>query len=115
TEARQENAPPAWAAPLFKKGASEAQHLYDTKTGYNTYTGPTQADLSAPTLSGMNNALAATGFTGAPISNESINAGIPDVMAIMQQALANRPPPQQAAPQSQGGGLVLIKGLGGDE
>ncbi|MFC0246405.1 hypothetical protein ACFOLL_04380 [Falsochrobactrum ovis] len=96
TETRQENAPPKWAAPLFKQGAKEAQRLYDTKTGYNTYTGPTQAALSAPTLSGLNNALAATGFTGAPITNESINANIPDVMAIMQEALANKQPPQAA-------------------
>ena len=106
TETRQENAPPKWAAPLFKQGASEAQRLYDTRTGYNTYTGPTQAGLSDPTLSGMNNALAATGFTGSPVSNESINAGIPDVMAIMQQALASKQQPQ--AEKGPGGDLVWI-------
>ncbi|PWL17393.1 hypothetical protein DKP76_11485 [Falsochrobactrum shanghaiense] len=110
TKTTQENKPPAWAAPLFKQGASEAQRLYDTKTGYNTYTGPTQAALSAPTLSGMNSALAATGFTGAPISNESINAGIPDVMAIMQQAMAGRQQPQ--APANRGGDLIWIDAMG---
>lgn len=110
TKTTQENKPPAWAAPLFKQGASEAQRLYDAKTGYNTYTGPTQADLSAPTLSGMNNALAATGFTGAPVTNESINAGIPDVTAIMQQAMAGREQPQ--APASRGGDLVYIEPRG---
>lgn len=100
SETKQTNEPPKWAAPLFQQAAGDAQALYNSKTGYNTYTGPTQADLSAPTLTGMNSALAATGYTGTPITNESINANIPDVFSIMQQALASRQSPAPAAAAS---------------
>lgn len=101
SETKQTNEPPKWAAPLFQQAAGDAQALYNSKTGYNTYTGPTQADLSAPTLTGMNSALAATGYTGTPITNESVNANIPDVFSIMQQALASRQSslPAAAAPR----------------
>jgi len=97
SETTQKSEPPAWSKPLFTQAAGDALNLYNSKTGYNTYTGPTQADLSAPTLAGMNGALAATGYTGAPISNESINANIPDVFSIMQQAMASKSSPAPAA------------------
>lgn len=78
-EVTQTSAPPAWAAPLLKKVAGTAMDLYDRGEGYNTYRGPTQAPLSDVTLGGMNSLLAATGYQGAPVSNESINALIPEV------------------------------------
>lgn len=65
----QTNKPPEWAEPLLRKGAGEAMNLYDSGAGYNVYNGPTQAGFSAPTLGGMNAALAATGYSGAPVSN----------------------------------------------
>jgi hypothetical protein len=50
----QENKPPAWAAPLFVKSAQDAQKLYDTGTGGNTFMGSTVAPLSATTMQGVN-------------------------------------------------------------
>lgn len=99
-ETKQTNEPPAWAKPALQRAGQDALKLYESGSGYNTYTGPTQAPLSDVTLGGMNNMLAATGFTGAPVSNESINKNIPDVQAIMQQMMANKPQ-QQAPAQSQ--------------
>lgn len=109
SETKQTNEPPKWAAPLFKQAAGDAQSLYNNRIGYNTYTGPTQAPLSDQTLGGMNNALAATGFTGSPVTNQSINSQIPDVFSIMQQALANKPKPQ-AAPSNPMADAVWMPG-----
>lgn len=95
-ETTQKNEPPAWARPALERAGKDALALYDAGAGYNTYTGPTMAPLSDVTLGGMNNLLAATGYTGAPVTNQSIMANVPDVSAIMQQALANKPKPQLA-------------------
>lgn len=109
-ETTQESKPPKWAQPLLERGAGDAMKLYEAGKGFNTYTGPTLAGLSAPTLSGMNNMLAATGYTGAPVSNQSINANIPNVQAIMQQALANKPKPAMAQSNSLWGGAAPQEG-----
>ncbi|MDL2203518.1 hypothetical protein QQF51_12705 [Brucella intermedia] len=93
-ETKQTNEPPAWARPALEQAGKDALALYQSGSGYNTYTGPTMAPLSDVTLGGMNNLLAATGYTGAPVTNQSIMANVPDVNAIMQQALANKPKPQ---------------------
>ncbi len=58
----QENKPPAWASPLFKQSASEAQKLYDSGAGGGVYQGQTVADLGSTTqsgISGMQNAAGA--------------------------------------------------------
>lgn len=60
THSEQTNSPPAWAEPLFRQSATEAQNLYNSGVGGNTYTGPTVADLSSTTMSGINS-LAQTG------------------------------------------------------
>lgn len=112
SETTQKSEPPAWSKPLFTQAAGDALNLYNSKTGYNTYTGPTQADLSAPTLAGMNGALAATGYTGAPISNESINANIPDVFSIMQQAMASKQSSAPAATASRMSDSVKVADAG---
>ena len=114
SETKQTNEPPAWARPLFQQAAGDAQALYDSKTGYNTYTGPTQAPLSDQTLGGMNNALAATGFTGSPVTNQSINSQIPDVFSIMQQAMANKRSQQPVSSGRQGGDLIFVEARGGN-
>ncbi len=113
SETKQTNEPPKWAALLFKQAAGDAQSLYDSRIGYNTYTGPTQAPLSEQTLGGMNNALAATGFSGSPISNQSINSQIPDVFSIMQQAMAGKQSAQPMLPsRRQGGDLIFVEARG---
>lgn len=48
-----ENKPPAWAAPLFQKSASEAMDLYNSGKGGNVYQGQTVADLGANTQAGI--------------------------------------------------------------
>ncbi|WP_455296459.1 hypothetical protein [Brucella pituitosa] len=95
-ETTQTNEPPAWAKPALERAGKDALALYDSGSGYNTYTGPTMAPLSDVTLGGMNNMLAATGYQGGPVSNDSIMSQVPDVNAIMQQAMANKPKPQQS-------------------
>ena len=92
TKTTQENKPPEWAAEGLKRAGADALALYDNRVGFDTYRGPTQADLSDPTLSGMNSLLAATGYQGAPISNQSINSTLPDIEAIMAQVLQNKQP-----------------------
>jgi hypothetical protein len=77
TTSKQTNEPPAWARPLLETAASEAMNLYNSGVGHNVYSGPTQAPLSSQTLGGMNALMAATGGTGKPITNESIDALIP--------------------------------------
>lgn len=100
TKTTQENKPPEWARPMLERGAKDALALYDQGIGYNTYTGPTQAPLSDPTLAGMNSLLAATGYSGSPISNASINALIPQIqMPQRQEARPTAAPQQQAAPE----------------
>lgn len=54
TSSTQTSSPPSWAEPLFKQSATEAQNLYNSGAGGNTYTGPTVADLSGTTMSGVN-------------------------------------------------------------
>lgn len=98
-ETSQTNEPPAWAKPALQQAGKDALALYNSGSGYNTYTGPTMAPLSDVTLGGMNNMLAATGYQGAPVSNQSIMSQVPDVQAIMQQALANKPKPVLQQPQ----------------
>lgn len=54
TSSTQTNSPPAWAEPLFKQSASEASNIYNAGIGGNTYSGPTVANLSGTTMSGIN-------------------------------------------------------------
>lgn len=67
----QTNKPPEWSEPLLETAASDAMNLYNSGTGYNVYKGPTQAGFSDPSLSAMNSLMAATGYTGAPLSNQT--------------------------------------------
>lgn len=48
-----ENKPPAWAAPLFKQSASEAQNIYNSGAGGNVYQGQTVAGLGDTTKQGI--------------------------------------------------------------
>jgi hypothetical protein len=86
TTSKQTSEPPAWAKPLLTKAASEGMRLYDAGAGYNVYDGPTQAPLSDVTLGGMNSLLAATGYGGAPISNQSIDALVPNIKPTIDDA-----------------------------
>lgn len=102
TTSKQTSEPPAWAKPLLTKAASEGMRLYDDGAGYNVYGGPSQAPLSDATLGGMNSLLAATGYGGPPITNQSIDALVPNIQPMIEAAaarnkaaLAQRP----AAPQ----------------
>lgn len=50
----QTNSPPAWAQGLFERSAQDAQRLYDSGSGGNTYLGSTVAPLSDTTMQGVN-------------------------------------------------------------
>lgn len=63
TSSTQTSSPPKWAEPLFKQSATEAQNLYNSGAGGNTFTGPTVADLSGTTMSGINSLAQAGGNT----------------------------------------------------
>lgn len=54
TKTTQENNPPAWAKPLFEQSASEANKLYSSGAGGNTWLGSTVAPLSGTTMTGVN-------------------------------------------------------------
>lgn len=90
TTQQQESAPPEWARPALERAGRDALALYNAGTGFNTYRGPTQAPMSAPTLAGLNNMLAATGYQGGPVTNESIGAAVPDIEALMAQIIGSR-------------------------
>jgi hypothetical protein len=53
TTQKTENSPPAWATPLFKQSASEAQKIYDSGAGGNVYQGQTVAGLGNTTQQGI--------------------------------------------------------------
>jgi hypothetical protein len=53
TSSTQTNAPPAWAQPLFSQSATEAQNLYNSGAGGNTYAGSTVSPLSDTTMTGI--------------------------------------------------------------
>jgi hypothetical protein len=98
TTATQTSAPPAWARPALEKAGQEAMRLFDSGQGFNTYTGPTRAGMSDPRLAGMNALLAATGYQGPPVSNQTVQGMVHDVNSIMQAKLANKPQPAPVAP-----------------
>lgn len=50
----QTNDPPSWAKPLFEQSASEANKLYSSGAGGNTWLGSTVAPLSDTTMTGVN-------------------------------------------------------------
>jgi hypothetical protein len=54
TKQTTENKPPEWAVPLFKQSATEAQSLYNSGQGGNTFQGSTVAPLSGTTMAGVN-------------------------------------------------------------
>jgi hypothetical protein len=54
TKSQTENSPPKWAQPLFEQSASEAQRLYNSGSGGNTYMGSTVTPLSQMTMQGVN-------------------------------------------------------------
>ncbi|KAA6404614.1 tail fiber domain-containing protein [Candidatus Tokpelaia sp.] len=49
----QTSSPPAWAMPLFRQGAKDAQNFYQSGQGGNVYQGQRVADLSRETQSGL--------------------------------------------------------------
>jgi hypothetical protein len=92
--------PPAWAMPLLQKGAGDAMALYNSDKGYHPYMGPTRAGFSDVSLGGMNNALAATGYKGAPVTNDSWqkNSAVMEAKKMIQDMMAgnNKAPQPQA-------------------
>lgn len=102
SKSTQTNEPPAWAKPLLKQGANAAMDLYNQGSGYHTYTGPTMADLSAPSLAGMNNMMQATGYNGAPITNQSVqaNPAFAKAQTIINQMMAQQAAAKLAAAQN---------------
>jgi hypothetical protein len=89
---KTENSPPKWAEPLLKEGAQHAMDLYNAGIGYTPYMGQTRTGFSDPTLSGMNNALAATGYTGPAVTNQTWQSGpaIQNAKDLIQQLMVAR-------------------------
>lgn len=58
------SAPPEWAAPLFKQGASDALNLYNSGQGGNVYQGQRVAELSQNTRNSINSLQDAAGNYG---------------------------------------------------
>jgi hypothetical protein len=88
TSTTQTNSPPEWARPLLELGAADAMKMYQSGEGYNVYRGPTQAQMSGQTLGGMNSLLAATGYTGAPVQNQTPQQMFPEVMKMLAAQIA---------------------------
>lgn len=103
TTQTQTSAPPEWARPALEMAGNEAMRLYGEGKGFNTYRGPTRVGMSDPRLAGMNALLAATGYQGAPVSNQTVQGMVPDVNGIMQQVLANKPKPAPSVPAPSNG------------
>ena len=109
TSTQQTNEPPAWATPLLKRAAGDAMGLYDSGQGYNVYQGPTQAGMSDQSLGGMNALLAATGYTGAPVANQTPQQMFPDVMKLLAaQTNVNKPPPKMKPREPRKQTTVLV-------
>jgi hypothetical protein len=98
TSTTQTSSPPEWALPLLQRGAGDALKLYNSGQGYNVYQGPTQAQMSGQTLGGMNSLLAATGYEGAPVQNQTPQQMFPDVMKLLAAQTGVNRPPQKAKP-----------------
>ncbi|MGN6772622.1 MAG: hypothetical protein ACTHJQ_22650 [Rhizobiaceae bacterium] len=78
SESKTTNSPPAWSAPGYKEAGQQAQNLYNSGTGGNTYQGSTVADLSGTTMQGVNalaNAGANTDTSGSRPLFQGIGAG----------------------------------------
>jgi hypothetical protein len=103
TKTTEENKPPAWAEPLLKQAAGDAQNLYNQGVGYHTYTGPTQAGLSDSTLSGMNSLLAATGYSGPKVTNQTWQNApeIQQLQKLLTEQAARKAAQPTAAPTDQ--------------
>lgn len=89
-----ENAPPAWARPLFEKSAKDALSIYNSGAGGNVYQGKTVADLGNTTQAGIAGTQEAAGRFSDPAfqnmlmnpTSSSINLG---GMASGQNLLSN--------------------------
>lgn len=77
---KQENSPPEWAAPLFTQSATDAQKLYNSGSGGNTYQGSTVAPLSGTTMGGVNQ-LAQAGQAWDTSGTRSIYQGIGEALS----------------------------------
>lgn len=101
TKTTQENKPPKWAEPLLKEAAAEGMDLYKSGNGYNPYMGETRAGFSDVSLGGMNNALAATGYTGPAVSNQTWqnNPSVANARKFIEELKAKRAEAQQRAPR----------------
>lgn len=75
TTTKTDNEPPSWAKPLFTLSADEAQKLYDSNSGFNTWKGPVTTNFSKDTLGGLS-ALRSLGDVGSGLMRsgaQSIN------------------------------------------
>lgn len=75
TKTTSENKPPEWAAEGYKQAGSEAQRLYNSGAGGNTYLGSTVAPLSDTTMGGVNQ-LAQAGANWDTAGSRSLFQGI---------------------------------------
>jgi hypothetical protein len=90
---KTENKPPAWAAPLFKQSATEAQKIYASGAGGNVYQGDTTAGLGATTTNGINgltktvNGLGSTTSSGSNLLDLASGKYLKDGNPYFNQAL----------------------------
>ncbi|UNF41851.1 tail fiber domain-containing protein [Bartonella krasnovii] len=70
----QTNAPPAWAADIFKQASADAQGLYKKGIGGNVYQGERVAGLSDMTKNALNGLQQAAGLYNNPALTQWLNA-----------------------------------------
>jgi len=73
TKQETTNSPPAWAEPLFRQSAEEAQKIYASGAGGNVYTGDTVAGLGDTTQSGISGVQTAANAYNDPAYQNMLN------------------------------------------
>lgn len=117
TSSTQTSSPPAWAQPLFTQSATEAQNLYNSGSGGNTYTGSTVSPMSDTTMGGINQlAQAGQGWDTAGTRDlfQGIGANaVSNPYADQLGGLAGQIHPQNTASQNTHAGSVSASDFSG--
>ncbi|MBX4335270.1 tail fiber domain-containing protein [Bartonella raoultii] len=82
----QTNAPPAWAADIFKKASAQAQNLYNKGIGGNIYQGQRIADLSDRTKNALTGLGKAAEQYNNPTLTQWFNAPTKSAMNLSEMA-----------------------------
>ncbi|WP_455480523.1 tail fiber domain-containing protein [Bartonella sp. B12(2025)] len=86
----QTNAPPAWAADIFKNASSQALDLYNKGIGGNVYQGERVADLSNTTKNALTGLEQAAGQYSNPALTQWFNAPTQSATNLLSMAQGNQ-------------------------